>query len=187
MYNKSFEKIKTDSISFVLKREKEKGGFAGTPLLPATIEDTYFAIKILNLLNFPVNEKHKTFLLTQKINTLSLYPLALLLKLLKRLFLLEALNKSSFEFIIRFLQQKMKSKNLFLKDYKALSEIFKILDLKDEISYLKSKILKILNLDELKIKTVRDVYFLGKIFQNCEIPKNYFLKDYLELILNAQN
>ena len=32
-------------IDFVLKREKSEGGFGATPFLPATIEDTYYAVK----------------------------------------------------------------------------------------------------------------------------------------------
>ncbi len=35
---------------YVLEREKEGGGFALTPGLPATVEDTYYAVRILELL-----------------------------------------------------------------------------------------------------------------------------------------
>ncbi len=37
------------AIPFVLARKKENGGFGGTPRLPATIEDTYHALRILQL------------------------------------------------------------------------------------------------------------------------------------------
>jgi len=32
-------------IDFVLKKEKDEGGFGATHLLPPTIEDTYYAVK----------------------------------------------------------------------------------------------------------------------------------------------
>lgn len=38
-------------LSFIYKRRKDTGGFAATPRLPATIEDTYHAISSLELLN----------------------------------------------------------------------------------------------------------------------------------------
>ena len=37
-------------ISFVEARRKEEGGYGATPLLPATVEDTYHALRILDLL-----------------------------------------------------------------------------------------------------------------------------------------
>ena len=36
-------------MPFVLARKKESGGFGATPRLPATIEDTYHALQILQL------------------------------------------------------------------------------------------------------------------------------------------
>jgi len=38
------------TLSFVLLRKKEDSGFGATPLLPATLEDTFYALKILNYL-----------------------------------------------------------------------------------------------------------------------------------------
>ncbi len=42
-------------LGFCFARLKEEGGFGASPYLPPTIEDTYFAVKILNLLkaSFP--------------------------------------------------------------------------------------------------------------------------------------
>ncbi len=59
------------TIKFVKAREKETGGFGATPLLPATVEDTYHAIRILELIEqktenkklVPKNiKKHEEFL-----------------------------------------------------------------------------------------------------------------------------
>lgn len=41
--------ILTVAVSFVLPRRKETGGFGATPRLPATIEDTYHSLHILDL------------------------------------------------------------------------------------------------------------------------------------------
>jgi len=41
--------ILTAAVPFVLSRRKETGGFGATPRLPATIEDTYHALRILDL------------------------------------------------------------------------------------------------------------------------------------------
>ena len=59
-------------IDFCLARLKEEGGFAATPYLPPTIEDTRFAVKILNLLtvSFP-KEKTISFLKTKAQKPLS--------------------------------------------------------------------------------------------------------------------
>lgn len=39
-----------ECYKFVMQRRKQDGGFASTPLLPATIEDTYHALKIIKTL-----------------------------------------------------------------------------------------------------------------------------------------
>jgi hypothetical protein len=44
-----FRHLFISAIPFVLARKKENGGFGGTPRLPATIEDTYHALRILQL------------------------------------------------------------------------------------------------------------------------------------------
>jgi hypothetical protein len=41
--------IITAAIPFVAARKKETGGFGATPRLPATIQDTYHALHILQL------------------------------------------------------------------------------------------------------------------------------------------
>ena len=38
------------ALGFVLKRQKEHGGFGATPKLPATLEDTYHALRIIELI-----------------------------------------------------------------------------------------------------------------------------------------
>ncbi len=42
---------KEEILEFVRARKKREGGFAATPKLPATVEDTYFAVRILELLS----------------------------------------------------------------------------------------------------------------------------------------
>ncbi len=45
----NFTCILKEAVSFVEKRAKKTGGFGATPNLPATIEDTYHAFRIINL------------------------------------------------------------------------------------------------------------------------------------------
>ncbi len=44
------EELKKEVEAFVREREKPEGGFAATPHLPPTVEDTYFAIRTLETL-----------------------------------------------------------------------------------------------------------------------------------------
>lgn len=49
----------TGAIPFVMDRCKPNGGFAAAPTLPATVEDTYFALKILhNTEKYSLRETH---------------------------------------------------------------------------------------------------------------------------------
>jgi len=60
-----WEQIKKGSASFAKKREKEGGGFGATPLLPPTVEDTYFGLAILDLcqaLDETSKSKHLSYL-----------------------------------------------------------------------------------------------------------------------------
>lgn len=128
------------ATKFVLKREKEEGGFAGTPLLPPTIEDTYFAIKVLNLCNYHINmKKHKNFLLNQNILNLTLNPLAKFFKILNNLSLLSYLNKSDLKICFKRLKNKIQKKKLSLNEINALTEIFKILKDENILFFLKKK------------------------------------------------
>lgn len=47
--NTDFRELLTGTVPFVMARRKETGGFGATPKLPATIEDTYHALRILHL------------------------------------------------------------------------------------------------------------------------------------------
>ncbi|MDW7772835.1 MAG: prenyltransferase/squalene oxidase repeat-containing protein [Desulfobulbaceae bacterium] len=53
--------ILTAAVPFVLSRRKETGGFAATPTLPATIEDTFHALNILDLARQYGAEEEKGF------------------------------------------------------------------------------------------------------------------------------
>ncbi len=61
-----------ESIFFTCKRQKDSGGFGATPRLPATVEDTYHALRIVDAVErycgLPSNisihkDRHKKFLL----------------------------------------------------------------------------------------------------------------------------
>jgi hypothetical protein len=153
-------------IDFVLMREKDEGGFGATPLLPPTIEDTYFAIKILALFNYSLNiEKHANFLLSQNISNLPLDPLAKLLKILNIFSLIDKANFSS-----------LTSYHNYIKN---LAEISFILKDEKNLKFLKSLVIK--NLSKLSLKSLKEFYFLYKILREA------FPKKFLESILEAQN
>ncbi len=180
MYIKSFEQLKQNSIGFVLKREKENGGFASTPLLPATIEDTYFATEILKLLEFQIDkEKHKSFLFKHNLNLLNVDLIAKLLKILNNLSLLEEINPKDLNSLMRKLKNKSKKKSISLKELSDLAEIFAIFKEEKELLYLKNRVLR--NLSKIRLKLIKDFYFL------CKIVQRDFPKKFLENILNAQN
>ncbi len=174
------EEIIKGVIEFVLKREKEDGGFGGTRLLPPTIEDTYFAVNTLSLCNYPVNiEKHKKFLLNQNLKNLTLEPIAKLFKLLNNWNLLGELDKKSISLCKKRLKNRLKKKKIVLKELKNLLEIF--LSLKEENTTLtiKNRVLK--DLQKIPLRTLKDYYFL------CKILEEKFPKDFLEFVLEAQN
>ncbi len=76
-----------DALGFVFARQKKEGGFSLTPELPATLEDTYYAFKILEvakgldikITNFYI-DAHKLYLISklktiQQLNKKSAYQL----------------------------------------------------------------------------------------------------------------
>jgi hypothetical protein len=93
----SWEQIKKGAAIFAKKREKDGGGFGATPLLPPTVEDTYFGLAILDLcqaLDEISKSKHLSYLST--ISWQELLP-ETLLYYLKALSLLDGARPNSKE------------------------------------------------------------------------------------------
>ena len=57
--NPKINEVFSRAIDFVLLREKREGGFGATPKLPATIEDTFHSLKIIEFL---IGERENTLL-----------------------------------------------------------------------------------------------------------------------------
>jgi|YNPBryunderm2012_1023409.scaffolds.fasta_scaffold04569_6 hypothetical protein len=93
-----WKQIKEGAESFAKKREKEGGGFGATPLLPSTVEDTYFGLAILDLcqaLDETSKSKHLSYL--SMISWQELLP-ETFLYYLKALSLLDGARPNSKEF-----------------------------------------------------------------------------------------
>ncbi|PMP68809.1 MAG: hypothetical protein C0190_00865 [Thermodesulfobacterium geofontis] len=168
------------SIEFVLMREKKEGGFGATPLLPATIEDTYYAVKILYLCNYSPNiELLKYFLFRQHILKLSIKPLTKYFKLLNYLNLLNTLPS----YVVTKCKNNLKA--FILEDLTniellcCISEIFELLGVKDIILEIKKQALS--QIFSFNLKTLKSFYFLYKI-----VKKDFPVK-FLNDILDSQN
>lgn len=58
----NLRKVFYESYQFVMQRRKQEGGFAATPLLPASVEDTYYALKIIeDLKEFGLNIDYEPY------------------------------------------------------------------------------------------------------------------------------
>ena len=167
-------------IDFVLKKEKDEGGFGATPLLPPTIEDTYYAVKILYLCNFSLNiERLKDFLLHQNPLELSLKPLPKYFKLLKYLNLLNSLSPK----IINICKNKLR-KNLTkslnnLEKLCFIMEIFEILNENDPTLLIKKHVSN--NFSSFNLKSLEAYYYLYKIL------RDNFPSEFINIVLEAQN
>lgn len=167
-------------IDFVLKREKSEGGFGATPFLPATIEDTYYAVKIFYLCNYSPNKNLlKNFLFRQNILELYIKPLAKYFKLLNYLNLLNTFPQP----IINICKNNLKIsfyKNLTnLETICFILEIFKILGEKEIVLEIKKTVLN--NISLYNLNTLKSFYHLYKIL------KMDFPIIFLNKISEAQN
>uniref|UniRef100_A0A7V4JPF6 Prenyltransferase alpha-alpha toroid domain-containing protein n=1 Tax=Thermodesulfobacterium geofontis TaxID=1295609 RepID=A0A7V4JPF6_9BACT len=167
-------------IAFVLKKEKSDGGFGATPLLPPTIEDTYYAVKILYLCNFSFNKNRlKDFLLHQKPLELSLKPLSKYFKLLNYLNLLNFLSPQIINICKNNLRKNLTKNLTNLEKLSFITEIFEILNEPDPILSIKTYVLN--GLFSLNLKSLETYYYLYKIL------KTNFPSEFINIVLEAQN
>jgi prenyltransferase beta subunit len=167
-------------IDFILKREKSEGGFGATPLLPPTIEDTYYAVKALYLCKFSLNKnKLEDFLLHQNPLELSLKPLPKYFKLLKYLNLLNSLSPEIINICKNNLRKILPKSLTNLEKLCLLIEIYEILNENDLVLLIKNQVLN--NLLSFNLKFLETYYYLYKIL------KNNFPSKFINIILEAQN
>ncbi len=165
---------------FVLKREKPTGGFGATPLLPPTIEDTYFALNTLSLLKVEPNlENHAKFLLSQDLFKITFEPAFELVELAKMLGILDKLNKDGVKVLLTRCKRKSKSKSLRLSDAFWLYHLAKAFD---ESKLAQSLFEKTKKLVEAKNRlSMKESYYAYRVLKN-ELPKRV-----VESIKETQN
>lgn len=157
-------------LNFLMQRKKETGGFAAIPLLPPTIEDTFFALEIIEVLK----ELSQTYIsydpsedevLKNWLEGL-LMNFAVYKKSPKILWYLLKLYRTVFK------DDPLKIRAEYLRLFSRKMDVAGIL----EKSYYCLKILKFLNLEvgllriPLDFKTVRDLCILLWIYRNNFIP-----------------
>jgi len=177
------EELLSGVKDFVLKREKSEGGFGATPLLPSTIEDTYFALKTLHEIKEDVSlEKHINFLLSQDILKLTFEPAQRLFELLKMFNSVEKLielKSKDLKVLIKRAKNKLKAKKVKLSD---LSWIFYIFDALGETKSAERARKKCLSLvEKASFLTLKECFYAYRVL-NAEFPKKW-----LTFIVEAQN
>ncbi|MFN3568139.1 MAG: prenyltransferase/squalene oxidase repeat-containing protein [Caldimicrobium sp.] len=156
---------------FILERFKEEsGGFGATPLLPATLEDTYFGTKAL-FFSDPIalnNLSSKILKYLNNFNENLIDPLALyrIIKICK--FLGKPPPQHIMEMFINIIQNfnKLISNNKRLFAFWYLSIEFNIQDLKNSILHF---------LSEASFKTLEDLYYLGQIISELWMKYENFI------------
>jgi len=180
-----WEQIIKGAESLAKKREKEGGGFGATPLLPPTVEDTYFGLAILDLcqaLDEISKTKHLSYLLT--ISWQELLPETLLYYLRALSLLYGALpnSKELEKYLDEFLAKGPSVKRLAILfsiaqtlDLSEQSERFSLKEVKERI---KLEILRILPTEERL--TLELLYYLLS-------PLPEFVEKNLNFVLSSQN
>ncbi len=164
---------------FVINRfKKDIGGFAATPLLPTTLEDTYFAIKTLFYLYPSFLYKNRDLLikfLKQFLNKKNFKNPIQLLQMFEILKLLDSSLPGIFpDLIKRSLSSFQKTSSL---DFRTLYAVWK-LSLIASQRFSSSKVKQLFK--KCSLKTLENLYYSGKILPNL-------WKEYKEMIFKAQN
>ncbi|NPA39299.1 MAG: hypothetical protein GXO57_02500 [Thermodesulfobacteria bacterium] len=177
------EELLSGVKEFVLKREKPDGGFGATPLLPPTIEDTYFALKTLYELGEEVSlEKHEKFLLSQDILKLTFEPAQKLLELLsifKSIEKLLQLKSQDLKVLIKRAKNKVKAKKVKLSDLSWTFYILNALGETKSAEKAKNKCLKLI--EKTNFLTLKECFYAYNVL------KSEFPEKWISFILEAQN
>jgi len=173
-----YSNVINDALKFVFMREKIGGGFSATPLLPATIEDTYYATQILKVCGQTIQkESHKRYLLSQDILGFSPEVLKSYLEILKLMDLIEHISKEKIRQVIHSFKDRGGLEDL--KILSSLISIQRILGLEQELLGIPEEFYK--DRKNIKIRTVRDVFYAFHIF-GMEYGKSF-----IDFLLKCQN
>ncbi len=179
--------------NFVIERKKDDGGFGATVLLPATIEDTFYAIEILEILkNFvknkdlyePQKDKHLITWLGDKLREIEYFGnspkiLWYLCKIfsLTNLRYLEKFREAFLDIIIK------NKKYLKILETGYLDKLFYIGKV---CGFLSIKIDPILN-TFFRFRTVKDLFMILWLSKNKFINWEYKKEKILNWLKNCQN
>lgn len=180
------EKFIEKTFDFVIKRKKKDGGFAATPLLPSTIEDTYFALDIIKTLKSlkkdvivyePSEDKELKNWLEDKLNKLQEYENSYkILWYILRIY----------QYIFTHIELEIKKRyvSFFPKKLESIS----ILDLEKFYYLLKiAKILKLrlnFTLRFFEFRTIKELYMILWIYDNFSVSLNLSLEKNLKKMIN---
>jgi hypothetical protein len=180
-----WEQIKKGAASFAKKREKEGGGFGATPLLPPTVEDTYFGLAILDLcqaLNEISKSKHLSYLST--ISWQELLP-ETLLYYLKALCLLDGALPNSKE-LEKYLDEFL-AKGSSVKRLAILFSIAQILDLREQSERFSLKKVKERIAQEILRALPKEERLTLELLYYLLSPLPEFVEKNLNFVLSSQN
>lgn len=163
---------------FILIRYKEDiGGFGATPLLPPTLEDTYFGVKGLYFLNLS-HLKSISFMIFQYIESFSNVNFLDLLSLYRLISICEYLHKEIPTNILKKVKNNLK---IFLTFQKNPLRLYVLWYINNKILQDKEILKEILNNIKIsQIKTLEDLYYIGKI------DKKTWVKN-INFVLHSQN
>lgn len=150
---------KEDILQFVLARKKQNGGFAMTPLLPATVEDTYYAVKILKILAHPIPSSTKTYIAFLRWSDYylpkNLYQLVILYQAMEQVLPTKQLSET-----IAYI---LKREKISLEHLAYLARLLKLLNLKT----LKAKLCQKIAFDRWWV--LKELYYIMNCAQVCHL------------------
>ncbi len=148
-----------DILQFVLARKRQSGGFAMTPLLPASLEDTYHAVKILKILAHPIPSSTKAYIASLRWSDYylpkNLYQLAILYQAMEQVLPTKELSET-----IRCI---LKWKKLSLEHLTYLARLLKLLNL----GMLKATLCQRISFDRWRV--LKELYHIMDCTQVCHI------------------
>lgn len=170
-----FFKLNKSKEFILLRFKKELGGFGATPLLPPTLEDTYFGVKALYFLDKDELNNYSSQIYQFLSNYLKKSPLDLI-SLYRVLAILRLIGKGD-------LPKDLNLSGLSLEKFIVEKSALRLYSLWSIATHLRErKILK--NIKEFiknyPIKTLEDLYYIGKIDKKLWITKK-------DMVIKSQN
>jgi len=159
------------TIHFIMEREKTQGGFGSSPELPATLQDTFFAVKALKILGINIQQKEISDFINKKITEFKDNPILLNLAMEILKDKLPQINTTKL-----FTQKIEKITNL--QNINAIALIAKFVKNYTLLSELQEKTKKIITSNMI----LEDIYYVYSIMGKKNFPDTF-----LKYIINSQS